>query len=332
MKSETILAKLEDFRDIINRKINISEWALNNNTSKQNASSRLKTFLNNVYTSDMFINFEKSILELDGNYVTKINGSNDYKDLIDIFSYKYKNNIFEINGDIFYSNIEKNNLGVIISETLNNMGVLDIEKALVSNNIVADEDFINYYNEKSVFSDFKVKPLAIMEGILKEHGKPMAKEDLLSVATNYGIKYQTAKNIIRNPTNNMNKIMNLGTTACHRDVFFKSYTDEEYRHRLILAAVAVCEKNDVCTTDIKWIVNQINSSYPDIDTNKYTLLELKAIICSEEQFQQGIKHNISYLDKQCQFAPENLTELLESILEEYVMPIGISYIGELPNR
>lgn len=326
MKSETILVKFEYFSDIINRKINISEWALNNNTSKQNASSRLKTFLNNVYTSDMFTNFEKNILEQDGNYVTKINASNDNKYVVDVFSYKYKNNIFEINGDIFYSNIEKNNLSVIISETLNDMGVLDIEKALISNNIDANEDFIKCYNEKSVFSDFKIRPLAIMEGILKEHGKPMSKEELLSLSTSYGIKYQTARNIIRNPTNNMNKIVNLGSTACDKDVFFESYTSEEYRSKLILAAIAVCEKNDICTTDIKWIVSQINLNYPDIDTNRYTLLELKAIICSEEQFQQGIKHNISYLDKQCQFAPENLTELLESILEEYVMPIGISYI------
>lgn len=332
MNKEINVEKLEYFREIIERKVNISEWALKHNMSKQNASGILTTFLSKVYESDSFKKLENSIIKNDGNYVAKVNTNKNNKDLVDIFSYKYRNNVFKINNKVFFSSIEKNTLNTIIRNTLGDMGVLDIEKALVSNNIVADEDFINYYNEKSVFSDFKIRPLAIMEGILKEHGKPMSKEELLSLSTSYGIKYQTARNIIRNPTNNMNKIVNLGSTACDKDVFFESYTSEEYRSKLILAAIAVCEKNDICTTDIKWIVSQINLNYPDIDTNRYTLLELKAIICSEEQFQQGIKHNISYLDKQCQFAPENLTELLESILEEYVMPIGISYIGELPNR
>ena len=326
MNKEINVEKLEYFREIIERKVNISEWALKHNMSKQNASGILTTFLSKVYESDSFKKLENSIIKNDGNYVAKVNTNKNNKDLVDIFSYKYRNNVFKINNKVFFSSIEKNTLNTIIRNTLGDMGVLDIEKALVSNNIVADEDFINYYNEKSVFSDFKIRPLAIMEGILKEHGKPMSKEELLSLSTSYGIKYQTARNIIRNPTNNMNKIVNLGSTACDKDVFFESYTSEEYRSKLILAAIAVCEKNDICTTDIKWIVSQINLNYPDIDTNRYTLLELKAIICSEEQFQQGIKHNISYLDKQCQFAPENLTELLESILEEYVMPIGISYI------
>ncbi len=326
MNKEINVEKLEYFREIIERKVNISEWALKHNMSKQNASGILTTFLSKVYESDSFKKLENSIIKNDGNYVAKVNTNKNNKDLVDIFSYKYRNNVFKINNKVFFSSIEKNTLNTIIRNTLGDMGVLDIEKALVSNNIVADEDFINYYNEKSVFSDFKIRPLAIMEGILKEHGKPMSKEELLSLSTSYGIKYQTARNIIRNPTNNMNKIVNLGSTACDKDVFFESYTSEEYRSKLILAAIAVCEKNDICTTDIKWIVSQINLNYPDIDTNRYTLLELKAIICSEEQFQQGIKHNISYLDKQCQFAPENLTELLESILEEYIMPIGISYI------
>lgn len=49
------------------------------------------------------------------------------------------------------------------------MCALDIEKALLSNNINADIDFIALYSEKSVFSDLKIRPLGIMESILKKN-------------------------------------------------------------------------------------------------------------------------------------------------------------------
>lgn len=109
---------------------------------------------------------------------------------------------------------------------------------------------------------------------------------------------------------------------------FESYIDEEYKNKLILAAIAVCEKNDVCSTDIKWIVNQIKINYPEIDTNKYTLLELKAIIYVTKSSFNRAKLNVVYLDKQYyQFAPNTATELVENILENYKLPVCVTFLG-----
>ena len=89
MNKEINVEKLEYFREIIERKVNISEWALKHNMSKQNASGILTTFLSKVYESDSFKKLENSIIKNDGNYVAKVNTNKNNKDLVDIFSYKH---------------------------------------------------------------------------------------------------------------------------------------------------------------------------------------------------------------------------------------------------
>ena len=133
-----------------------------------------------------------------------------------------------------------------------------------SNNIEADNEFIEIYAQNI---DLKVRPLDILEGLLKEHNKPMIKEDLIQAAASLGVKEKTAINIIRNVSNNEDKIIILGDTVCDREVFFNTYIDAKIAHEFLIAAVAVCDKNMICATDIKWIKTNVESASVLITTS-----------------------------------------------------------------
>lgn len=315
----------EMYEDIIKNKISIPEFAKKNDTTKQNINVKVKNFLTSIVESEKYkkafsIDNEKNIIKKVHNNLPEEDGY-----LFDIFKYINKKNIFILKDMVFYSSIDTNTLNTLLRDTLTDLKRMDIRKALLANNIEADNEFIEIYAQNI---DLKVRPLDILEGLLKEHNKPMIKEDLIQAAASLGVKEKTAINIIRNVSNNEDKIIILGDTVCDREVFFNTYIDAKIAHEFLIAAVAVCDKNMICATDIKWIKTNVESAYPNIDISKYTYYELKAILCNDpELFEKGVKFNVKYLSNQCQFVPNNTTELVEKVLNDYKLPVTFSFIS-----
>lgn len=327
----TDLNNYKDFSDILNKKITISQWGKNKHTTKQNAHIQFTKFLNEVSSKNDYAKTSENILE-NKNKIIDINNKFKNKVHLEVFCYINKKNIIEFEDSIFYSPIEKKTLNIIIKETLLDMNTIDIEKAFLANNLECTLNFLHLYEKYSLIGELKMKPLDFIEKELKNYKKPMSKELLLDIATNHGIKEKTVKNIILNAHNSNDKILNFGEMVCDKDIFFNEYLDIEFANKFVLAAIAVCEKNDICSTDMKWIKNAITNNFSDLDMEKYNLYELKAILCNEPQFKKEVKLNLSYTDKNCQFSPTNITEFVEKILSEYTLPISFGHLLERINE
>jgi len=322
----------DTIKKILTGELSVTNYGKSLKITKQAAHQHLKAYITKIKDSDEYAKILDKIKDSDNKIkIQKIEQTEDNEEALLVFCYEHKKNIFrEDNGNVFYSKITKDELNMTMKETISDMHELDLEKAFEANNIVPCKDFLDYYKDRTI--DIGIKPLEYIEKELVKYGKPMLKEKLIELCTSKGIREQTVLNILSRPGNNKDMLVNLGTHICETDVFRKNYIDEEYSNKFILAAIAVCEKNDVCSTDIRWIVEQIKLSYSDIDTNKYNYLELKALLCLEPQFKRGVKFNITYLDKQCQFAPVNIDELVEKILEKYDMPVSTSFLTKEINK
>lgn len=315
----------ETFKDILQQKKNIPQFAKETGTTKQNINFKVKTFVTEVAESSEYKNMF-SFTE-GSNKIVRFDHIVTDEILKDVFCFINKKNIFNLNKKLFYSTIDVNTVNNLVKETITDLRKVDIAKALKANNITADEEFIEDYGKDTHITDFKIRPLSIVEDILKENNGPMSKEELIQKVTSLGVKEKTVINIIRNVSNNEDKVIILGDTVCDRDVFFDNYIDAQIAHKFVTAAVAVCEKNKVCATDIKWIKTNVETTYPDIDISQYSHYELKAILCNEAQlFDKGVKFNLTYLGNKCQFTPSNVTELVEKVLEEYQLPISLKFI------
>ena len=319
-------------REILTGELSITNYGKSLKITKQAAHQHLKAYITKIKDSKEYMEILDKIKDSDEQIkIQKIEKTESNEEALLVFCYEHKKNIFtEDDGTIFYSKITKDELNTTMKETISDMYELDLEKAFEANNIVPGEDFLDYYRNRTI--DIGIKPLEYIEKELVKYGKPMLKEKLIELCTSKGIKEQTVINILSRPGNNKDMLVNLGTHVCETDVFRKKYIDEKFSDKFILAAIAVCEKNDVCSTDIRWIVEQIKLAYSDIDMNKYNFLELKALLCLEPQFKRGAKFNITYLDKQCQFAPVNIDELVEKILEQYDMPVSTSFLRKEINK
>lgn len=317
--------KISNFRDIFTRKIKIADFAKNNGYSRQYASILMHSAIDKYLESKVYKSFIDKLPKDSGNWIVRVDNLFIDKLMGEFFQYQYKKNIFVINEKIFYSNnIEVKDLNISLKEIRADNKNISLEKALDSMNIKADEEFLDSYIDVSVV--YKSKPLDVVVDILQSYKHPISKDELLIKTGSKGIKDSTVLNIIKNTTNNENMILNLGDNVCEKDIFFNAYIDEEYKNKFVIAAVAVCEKNDVCNTDIKWIKGKIEEMYPDINVNKYSPYELKTILNAEDQFKSGVKYNIQYLDKQCQFQPANTKELVIKILENYSLPVSYTYL------
>lgn len=327
--------EIKDFKDVIKKEMTITQWALSRDTTKQNASSLLQRLLKNFCETEKY----KKIENLVDNYRQKNNAiveiSNIKKEddtALEVFCYLNKNNIFQLSGKVFYSTVSVQEMLSSIKEIIvDTRGKISLKMAFASMKITVPEKFIELLSKDMDFEKIlKAKPLEVVLDILKEQKKPISKEKLFNEIAKKGIKLKTVMNIIKNPSNSLNMVLNLGDEVCDKDTFFNHYIDMDFAHKFLLASIAVCEKNDICKTDIKWVKNAVSIQYPDIDINKYSLFELKAILCSEEHFKADIKFNLTYMDKKCQYSPSNTTERVEDILRSNPMPLTFTtLIGEL---
>lgn len=325
------ISNFDKYKPILNGSKNVAEWGRENGQTRQYAHQQVQIFLDAAKESKEYKDLVLLTTNEDGkNFIKKLECKSP--EWLLIFKYINKKNIFDFGeNDVFYSSISKDDLNEILRDTLSDMYSINIKQGLEANNIDSDEDFIYHYEKNSLLTDLKLKPLDMIESELVKYGKPMEKTELFDIASKMGIKKSTVTNILGQTTNHKDKIVNLGTMVCDRDVFFNKYIDVEVANKFILASVAICEQNDICTTDIKWLKNKIQTAYPDINVDAYNLHELKAILCSESQFKRDVKFNVIYLDKQCQFAPSNINELVEKILEEYELPVSFGFLVEKIN-
>lgn len=319
------------YRDILTGEKSIAQWATERKTTRQNIHALLVKALSNALEENKYAEIVNKIKEF-SNSVVKINNFTTDADFILIFRYANKKNIFIFGDNYFYCSIEKDSLNKLIKETLQDMHEVNVKKALEASNITSDDDFIYFYEKNSIIDDLKIRPLDFIEKELSSYDKPIDKEELIERAVSFGFKRETIKNIIRLTTNNKDTIVALGDMVCEKDVFFNKYIDMGFANQFTLATVAICEQNNICSTDIKWIKASIEKKYPEINTSRYSLYELKAILCNEPQFKKDVKFNIIYLDKQCQFQPNNMGELVERILEDYTLPISFGFLYEQINK
>lgn len=321
--------KIENFEEIIKNKITLSRWAEKNNSTKQNISVILKKLLNEYTKNSEYIKFQSQI-EIDKikNEILRIDQISENKFLIDVFSYINKSNIFRFNDKIFYSvKVKKIEIDSEIKKFKNKKDVDNLSEILLNLGIKTNKEFIELYLKSFKKSkSSKTISLDIAVEILKNINKPISKIDFIKKALIKGIGEKTAINIIKNHSNSGDIIVNLGETICLRDIFFNKYLDREYASRFKYAAIDVCKKSNISTTDIKWIKNSIEKYFLKLDTSKYSLFELKAILCNEPQFKTGVKYNIDFIDISTGYMPLNINEYVENILEEYEMPISLTFL------
>lgn len=321
--------KIEDFEEIIKNKITISRWAEKNSSSKQNISVILKKLLEKYTKNYEYIKFQIE-LEIDKlkKEIVRIDQMSDNKFLIEVFSYINKNNIFRFDDKIFYSiKVKKSEIESEIKKFIINKEGLSLSKILVNLGIKTNKEFIELYLKslKKNKSSKRIN-LDVAVEILKNSNKPINKLDFIKEASLKGIKEKTALNIIKNYSNNADIIVNLGDTICLRDIFFNKYLDREYASRFKYAAIDICKNSGIFATDIKWIKNNIDIHFPKLNTSKYSLFELKAILCNEPQFKTGVKYNIHFINISTGYMPLNIKEYVESILDEYEMPISLTFL------
>lgn len=327
------IQNIEKFKPVLTGKQSIAEWGRALNIMvRQTASLQVQTFIQEAIEDNEYKVFSESILNSrEGNFIIRIDDKAG-EDILLIFKYVNKKHIYDFDGLVFYSSIEKEVLNQVLQDTIIGMHKIDIKNLLEVNNIFAEDEFVEVYEKNSIWKDLKLLPLDIIEAELVRYGKPMDKEELYSKTNEMGLKKTTVKNIIELTTNNKDKIVNLGNMVCDKDIFFKSYIDQDIANTFVLAAVAICEKNNICTTDVKWLSNKIVEEYPNIDIKRYNLHELKVILCNEEQFKKDVKFNVIYQDKLCQFSPSNINELLKDILKDFKLPVTFSFIVEKINE
>lgn len=75
-----------DFKEIISKKITITEWANKNHTTKQNVSMILKKNINDFVATEEYINFLNSFSGKESKILRIDNKTND-KMVIDVFCY-----------------------------------------------------------------------------------------------------------------------------------------------------------------------------------------------------------------------------------------------------
>lgn len=321
--------KIENFEEIIKNKITISRWAEKNNSTKQNISVILKKLLNEYIKSSEYIKFQSQV-EIDKikKEILRIDEISENKFLIEVFSYINKNNIFRFDDMIFYSfKVKKSEIESEIKKFKVKKEGVSLSEILLNLGIKTDKEFIELYLKsfKKSKSSKRIS-LDIAVEILKNINKPIRKIDFIKEVSLKGIEEKTALNIIKNHSNSEDIIVNLGDAICLRDIFFNKYLDREYASRFKYAAIDVCKKSDISTTDIKWIKNSIEKYFPKLDTSKYSLFELKAILCNEPQFKTGVKYNIHFINISTGYMPLNMNEYVESILDEYEMPISLTFL------
>lgn len=308
-----------ELKEILKGNVKSSDIAKEKGTSRQNVNLKLHIFINKIKEDKEYIEIFSKIKDDKNKKIVEL--KLDFTNVIylDVFLYENRKHIYKIKDKIYYSTLNIKELNKMLNTSTN------LKETLELNNIKVDDTFIENYILTNPF--FKA-----INGInyhLRQHNKPVEKKPFIKKMVDLGYKEQTINNIISLSKNNNGRILNLGSHICDTEIFFNEYIDINLANKIVLSAGAICEKEQICSTDVKWLREKIEKNYKDINLDKYNNYELKAILCKEENlFKKGVRFNISYISNNCRFAPENISQLIEKILSKYTLPISLTFLSK----